>query len=343
MKYFWSIFAFIFCVSFCRYPKEQIFIPPENSDRDRLFDSEWLFFRGEVSDAEKPEWNDSSWRWIHLPHDWSIEDVPVSEDEEAVGPFSKKSPGKFNTGNFMGGTGWYRKHFRLDKKDESKCISLLFDGVFMNSEVRINGHYLGKKPNGYIPFYYDISDFLNVAGEDNVIAVKVVNTGDNSRWYTGSGIYRHVYLQVTDLLHIPHWGIYVTTPEVSTEKAQIKVVTRMDNSRKTQVTFTLKTQIISPDNKPVTEVSEDYTLPGNTGKENILNLWVDQPQRWSDQTPVLYTVRTELWESGRLIEQVNTPFGIRSIEFSPEKGFLLNGSVSSATYSSKGLGIITVN
>ena len=187
------------------------------------------FIKVNLTGAENPGFDDSNWRKIDLPHDWSIEDLPGQKDGEIVGPFDKKSIGLFYTGYTVGGTGWYRKSFMVDKADQDKKFSIYFDGVYMESDVWINGHHLGSHKHGYTPFYYYLNDYLNPAGEENTIAVLVKNTGENSRWYSGSGIYRHVWLRVTDALNIPVWGVFVTTPEVSEEKSKVQATVSVEN------------------------------------------------------------------------------------------------------------------
>ena len=205
---------------------------PDFSNRDQDFDSGWKFNRGDVSGAETASFDDTQWRVLDLPHDWSIEDLPATPGKKQIGPFSEDSPGKGATGHVVGGIGWYRKTFTLDKSSEGKKVQILFDGVYMNSEVWINGQSLGVHPYGYTPFYYDLTKFLKPSGEQNTLAVKVNNTGKNSRWYSGSGIYRHVNLIVTEMVHIPVWGISVTTPDVSKEKATVKFNIKIANEAK---------------------------------------------------------------------------------------------------------------
>ena len=301
------------------------FVPPNDNARERLFDSDWLFHRGVKEGAESPVCDDKGWRKLDLPHDWSIEDVPPSEDDQAVGPFSRKSPGTFNTGYFMAGTGWYRKHFKLSKKDAGKQASILFDGVFMNSEVWINGHYLGLHPNGYTPFYYDLTPHLRHAGADNVIAVKVVNKGDNSRWYTGSGIYRHVYLNLTKAIHVGQWGVYITTPNVSASEASVTVAVTVHNEEAQSATIRIKNVILSPAGQQVGTAESQAAIEAKSEAAVQQTATVKTPLLWSDKSPSLYKVRTEIWEDGRLMDRTETVFGIRSLEFSPENGFLLNG------------------
>ena len=301
------------------------FTAPENTMRDRLFDSDWLFYRGSVDQAEKVNFDDSKWRTLNLPHDWSIEDVPMNEDSAAVGPFSKKSSGTFNNGYFMTGEGWYRKYFKLSAEDMKKQVSILFDGIFMNSEVWINGHYLGLHPNGYTPFYYDLTTSLKPAGEDNVLAVKVSNKGDNSRWYTGSGIYRHVYLNVTNTIRVAQWGVYVTTPKVSESEASIVINISVQNKEEKPASVKIKNSIFSPEGKKVAENESEKLLDAKPNTTLEQSVKIHKPFLWFDKSPSMYSLKTEIWKDNQLIDQTETKFGIRSLEFNPEKGLLVNG------------------
>ncbi|HVF96707.1 MAG TPA: beta galactosidase jelly roll domain-containing protein, partial [Flavisolibacter sp.] len=177
------------------------------------FNKDWKFFLGDTSIAKEVSFNDKSWRVLNVPHDWSIE-----------GEFSKQDPTTFNQGALPAGTGWYRKSFTLPLTSREKQVYINFDGVYRNSEVWINGYYLGKRPYGYSSFRYDLTPHLRFGKEANVIAVRVDNSAQpSSRWYTGSGIYRKVWLELTSPVAIDHWGIFVTTPEVSRESAVVKI------------------------------------------------------------------------------------------------------------------------
>ncbi|MBP7887354.1 MAG: beta galactosidase jelly roll domain-containing protein, partial [Candidatus Marinimicrobia bacterium] len=166
------------------------------------FSQSWRFNLGDLSDAERPEYDDSNWRTLDLPHDWSIE-----------GEFSEEHPATPGGGALPGGIGWYRKTFTVSEGNKDKNVFIDFDGVYQNSEVWINGHSLGKRPYGYSSFRYELTPYLNYGDENNIIAVKVDNSQQpNSRWYSGSGIYRNVWLVVTDKVFVDHWGTFVTTP-----------------------------------------------------------------------------------------------------------------------------------
>ena len=300
------------------------FAPPLNTDRSRLFDQGWKFHKGETAGVEVPGFDDNLWRKVDLPHDWSIEDLPNQKTGEIVGPFDKNSTGTFYTGFVIGGTGWYRKSFKLDKADQNKKISVYFDGVYMESDVWLNGHHLGYHTNGYTPFYYQLNDFLNPEGKENVLAVHVKNIGENSRWYSGSGIYRHVWLRTTELLNIPVWGVFVTTPEVSETKAKVAASISVENNGSFPVEFIVNSTILSPEGKVVLSSKGKETLGKSETKKIEQHFEVLKPELWSVDVPSLYVLKTELIANGKIVDAEETSFGIRSISFSPETGFLLN-------------------
>ena len=295
------------------------------TNREQNFDDNWKFNLGDIKGADSVKFDDSKWRTLDLPHDWSIEDLPAGSGKKQIGPFSEDSPGKGSTGNVMGGIGWYRKTFTLDNSSKNKKVQICFDGVYRECNVWINGQHLGFHANGYTPFFLNMTPYLKPAGEKNIIAVWVNNPGKNSRWYSGSGIYRHVTLQVTDLVNIPVWGTFITTPEVSAEKAKVKVATTIHNITTEDVEINVLTQIYSPDGKVVGQ--SESTLKTISGKNNEAEqlIEVTTPARWSVDSPNLYKAVTEIKYNGKTVDQKSTTFGIRSIEFSVEKGFLLNG------------------
>ncbi|UCC74550.1 MAG: beta galactosidase jelly roll domain-containing protein, partial [Gemmatimonadota bacterium] len=197
-----------------------------------LMDYGWMFTRGEAAGAEEPSFDDSGWRSLDLPHDWSIE-----------GPYDENAPTGGRGGYLPTGIGWYRRAFTLPEGSSGRRVSIEFDGVYQMSDVWINGHHLGRRPYGYVSFYYDLTPHL-VEGE-NVVAVRVDNSRQpNSRWYSGSGIYRHVWLTVTNPLHIGHWGTYVTTPEVDAASALVAVRTRIVNDGSGERRGTLRSAIL---------------------------------------------------------------------------------------------------
>jgi beta-galactosidase len=220
------------------------FVPTEGRGEVAVsnFDDGWLFLRGDAAGAQASGFDASGWRKVDLPHDWSIEDLPTQavtsgvdaiwQDcncPETVGPFSRmKSEGATATGWVVGGVGWYRKSFAAPGLPQGGRAILLFDGVYRNAEVWVNGTKLGKHPYGYTAFYFDITESLHTAG-DNVLAVKVSNTGKNSRWYSGSGIDRHVYLMTSGRVSIPVWGVHVQSSDVSAAGATISIAVQLAN------------------------------------------------------------------------------------------------------------------
>jgi len=292
------------------------------------FDSSWLFTKDSVTNAEQPGFNDASWRKVDLPHDWSIEDLPNQAPDQIVGPFSKNSIGKAATGWTVGGTGWYRKKFVVEKNDPNKLVSIHFDGVYQDADVWLNGKHLGNHPYGYTPFYYDLTPFLKPSGQENSIAVRVRNEGKNSRWYAGSGIYRHVWLTVTNPVHVATWGVSVTTPEVSQNSATVKVNSILNNEQKSNSNISLVTTILDSGGKVVGSTQKNLQMvAGKTiTDEQILTL--SNPCLWSLESPQLYKAVTEIKKGTETIDRVETVFGVRSLKFDGTKGFLLNDKVT---------------
>ncbi|TYA71746.1 glycoside hydrolase family 2 TIM barrel-domain containing protein [Seonamhaeicola marinus] len=271
------------------------------------FNFNWKFIKGEHSSAETLSYNDTSWEDVRLPHDWSILAGYQKENTAASTGFSE------------GGIGWYRKEFQVPKTDEGKAIWIEFDGIYNNAAVWINGTKLGFRPNGYASFSYDLTEHLNY-GENNVVAVRVDHTAYvDSRWYTGSGIYRDVRLVKTSKVHIPQWGVRVTTPNVDKSRASVhfesKVVGANDNVE-------IETQILDGNGTQVAYGKTDVLAEGNKG---ILTLNVENPSLWGIQTPNLYTAIISIKHNGALVDKVTQEFGIRKFRFDSNKGFFLNG------------------
>lgn len=285
---------------------------------ETLFDDNWKFYKGDVPNGESQNIDEGNWRTVELPHDWSIEDL-ANQSDSVIGPFSIKSVGATSTGYTVGGTAWYRKHFSLNNTSGKK-LSIYFDGVYMNSDVWINGHHLGNHPYGYTPFYYDITPYLRSNGE-NLIAVRVENEGKNSRWYSGSGIYRHVWLISTNANHIAPWGVYITTPSVSETAATVNIETAVVQEEKSSQPLKLRSQIFDIKNKLIAS-KESTVVSGNTVNQTLT---VSRPSLWSPSSPSLYHAITQIVQGGKIIDHVTTSFGIRSISITATKGFLLNG------------------
>jgi beta-galactosidase len=290
-------------------------ISPSNSRTIQLFTADWKFHSGDAPEAQNPGFDDAKWRTLNLPHDWSIE-----------GPFSKDNPATAGGGALPGGLGWYRKSFTLPASDSSKLVSIEFDGVYRNSEVWINGHYLGKRPYGYSSFQYQLTPFLKYGEERNVIAVKVDNSRQpNSRWYSGSGIYRNVRLVSTNKVRVDHWGTCVTTADVSEKSAMVTLTTKIVNATGMDQPILVKSAIIDEHGAKVTDATVESSASGRSGCEVIQELQVTDPALWSVETPRLYKAVTTVTLSGKECDTYETTFGIRTFAFDREKGFTLNG------------------
>ena len=289
-------------------------------NRSVLFDGDWHFLKDSTVNASGDSFDDSKWRVLDLPHDWSIEDLPDPSDA-VIGPFSKKSIGTTGTGYTVGGIGWYRKHFTLNNI-AGKKVSIYFDGVYMNSDVWINGHHLGNHPYGYTPFYYDLTPYINKKGQ-NVLAVRACNQGKNSRWYSGSGIYRHVWLTITNPVHVEQWGVYITTPEVSQNAATLAIRTSVIHNGQNMQLFKLRTKILDAKSNVVATAANSLSVSadGQTNQKIALT----HPHLWSPGSPYLYRAVTDVLQGGKIIDHVVTNFGVRSISITAKKGFLLNG------------------
>ncbi len=297
---------------------------PENNSGIVSFDEDWKFIKDNPSGAENPAFDDSNWRKLDIPHDWSIEDLPGQNGESIIGPFDKAAVDKMSSGYLVGGIGWYRKSFTVKEKD--KIVYLQFDGVYMNSDVWVNGKHLGFHPNGYTPFHYDITSSLNPAGQPNVVAVRVRNEGLNSRWYSGSGITRHVWLAVLSPVHINvSGGIYVTTPVVSDNSAEVKIVTALANSGSKDENVILQTQLFDPSGKQVGISKSNTSFKPGQNTEVSQNIKIDSPALWSIETPNLYQAKVSVLINNKAVDNRSTSFGIRSIKIDAQTGLTING------------------
>jgi beta-galactosidase len=284
------------------------------SNRLRSFDAGWRFTRDSVVNAEQSSFDDSKWRILDLPHDWSIE-----------GAVSPKNPTGGGGGYFPGGIGWYRKTFDIPNKWKGKKVSIYFEGVYMNSEVFINGKSLGIYPYGYSSFSYDLSPYLNF-DKPNVIAVRVDNSQQvNSRWYSGSGIYRHVRLIVTNEVHVGRWGVAVETPYVSSLKATAKIKTVIKNETDSPQSIVISTWLGDVNAKDAGNDRIKVELAANSEKEVAQTIVVHNPSLWTPETPRLYEAHIKLLQNKNVLDETKTNFGIRSIKFTVDKGFQLNG------------------
>ncbi len=288
-----------------------------NDSRNTInFDRDWKFNLGDVTNAQDPAFNDSGWRTLDLPHDWSIE-----------GKFSKDNPAGPGGGALPGGIGWYRKTFAIQDDLGKRQVYIDFDGIYRNSEVWINGHSLGMRPYGYSSFEYDLTPYLKPNGQDNIVAVRVDNSKQpNSRWYSGSGIYRNVWLVTTDKVHVDHWGTYVRTPEVSNTTSKVAITVTVKNSSGISANVMIKNSILDKDGKEVSVSQTDgVTVDAGESKPISFTNSVDNPHLWSTDDPYLYNVHTIVEQNGKQVDDYNTSFGIRYFYFDAEKGFSLDG------------------
>ncbi|RYG40645.1 MAG: glycoside hydrolase family 2 protein, partial [Chitinophagaceae bacterium] len=279
------------------------------------FNKGWRFFLGDTTIAKEPAFSDAKWRSLDLPHDWSIE-----------GEFSEKHNTTFNQGALPAGIGWYRKTFKLPQTTINQKIYINFDGVYRNSEVWVNGHYIDKRPNGYISFRYDITPHVKSGKEKNTIAVRVDNSlQPSSRWYTGSGIYRKVWLEITNHLAVDHWGVFVTTPQVDEKSAVVRIQYEIRNTTVTRQRVKMIHEIFDGAGRLVESVkpSEEVLITNPTAK-GVAEVEITNPELWSVEKPYLYSVVTKIFQRGKLVDSYKTAFGIRTFRFDPLKGFFLN-------------------
>ena len=276
------------------------------------WDAGWLFSRSDSALSMVPRFDDSKWRSVSVPHDWSTEE-PLRVE--------------YGSGNgyAAGGIAWYRKHFSLDSAQKDRVVTVEFDGIYNHAQVWINGQFVGGRPYGYSSFQLDLTRYVDV-GRDNVIAVRVDHSRyADSRFYTGSGIFRHVRLSLTNRLHIGEAGTFVTTPTITDEAATVKVATDVVNASAEPREIQLRAEILAADGRVVASRSATQTVPAGQTQTIAQALELSHPSRWSLETPVLYTLRNTVSAGGRDLDQTETSFGIRTIEFDADRGFLLNG------------------
>jgi len=277
------------------------------------FNSGWLFCLGDDPSAARYDYDDTGWRRLNLPHDWAIE-----------GEFSKDNPSGTGGGALPGGIAWYRKSFVVKESDKGKRLNIDFDGAYMNSSVYINGHLLGTRPYGYISFGYDLTPYVKW-GKKNVIAVRVDNAEQpNSRWYSGCGIYRNVWLTKLNPVHIARWGTYVTASEVTKNSASLNIRTKIQNESEVNAPVKLTSELINADGVVIANHSTSQHIIKGKEVEVSQQFVVKNPQLWSVDHPYLYTIRTKVIKGGVAIDNYDTPTGIRSFRFDARKGFILN-------------------
>jgi beta-galactosidase len=284
-----------------------------SGERRISLDDNWRFHKGDAQGAQEPGFDDSQWRVLQLPHDWAIE----GPFDPALNPHTGALP--------ISGIGWYRRSFVLPESSRGRYFSVAFDGAMSNAEVWLNGHELGRRPYGYSSFAFDLTPYLTF-GESNVLAVCLSPEEHSSRWYPGAGIYRNVWLDVTGPLHVAEWGTYVTTPEVSDLKATVSVKTEVKNVLDRESQIALRTSVLDESGNRVAEViSQPTPIFAATMLTIPVVVAVPHPHLWDMDHPYLYTLVSEVLEHGRTVDTYSTSFGIRTIAFDRQKGFLLNG------------------
>ncbi len=287
---------------------------PSRPGRTRLsLDRGWRFHLGDLPGAEKPAFDDSSWRLLDLPHDWSIE-----------GKIDHRNPTGWRGGFYPAGIGWYRKVFSRDPAWRGKEVRVEFDGVFMLSRVWINGRFLGKHPYGYTGFSFDLTPFLHPGR--NVLAVRVDDSRvPNTRWYPGCGIYRHTWLEVTGRVHLEKKELFVSTADLTRDEALLRVRAGAGNRGKRARRPVLSIRVLDPRGRPAGRaLSPLLLLPGGRHTASC-RIRVPRPRPWSPSSPSLYSLETRLEEDGKVLDEIVTPFGIRTVRIDPAKGFFLNG------------------
>jgi beta-galactosidase len=298
-------FVFLFTTSIVSAQSARTIIP---------FDRDWKFYKGDITGGEKLSLNEASWRSVDIPHDWSIE-----------GPYDRNNPTSSGGGYLPAGIGWYRKTFPAFPRYVRKKVFIEFDGIMANSDVWINGHHLGKRPNGYVSFEYELTPYLVHKGK-NILAVRADNSiQPASRWYTGAGIYRHARMIVVDPVYIDQWGSFVTTSNVSQAGANVSIQTSVVNGSRAAANISLHVLFLSPDGKEAGSVESSKKIA--SGKNEIVHsgTLIKNPLLWDPDHPQLYKAVTTISINNKVVDEVTVPFGIRDAHFEAATGFWLNG------------------
>jgi beta-galactosidase/beta-glucuronidase len=274
--------------------------------------AQWQFKPGDEPGAEAPGFDDAQWRTLNLPHDWSVEGT-LSPSLAAC------------TGFLPGGVGWYRKKLTVPNDRKGRKVYLYFEGVYNRSEVFLNGHSLGRRPNGYVSFAYDATPYVRF-GEENTVAVRVDHSRSaDSRWYTGSGIYRDVWLVVAHPVHIAQWGVYFRTQSADRNRASLSVETEIENGLDEKTSLTVVQQLFDPEGKEVAKSVCKADVAARSNGKTVQEFTLRRPHLWSVDDPFLYRLKTSIVQNDRTVDEAVHPAGIRTMRFDPDKGFFLNG------------------
>jgi beta-galactosidase len=312
-----TLIAILLIISSC---SKQEFLSQRNLD----FNQQWRFIEDSVVGAHNSDFDDSQWRLLDLPHDWSVEDFIVQDDDH-IGPFVKNLPMGHDVGYLRGGTGWYRKDFVVGEENAGKEVILHFDGVMGEMNLWVNDKKVGINVYGYTPFYFNITDFLNAPGQKNTIAIEVFKPTEDSRWFTGAGIYRSVEISYLNPVHISVWGVGIKTAMTDAATASMEMALKIENSGDTQRLVVVNTVITGPDGETFQIESEVIRVISKEVKNIVLHTTINDPVTWDTDHPELYSVEVSLSENDRVIDALVQDFGIRTIAYSAEAGFALNG------------------
>ncbi len=274
--------------------------------------NDWKFILQDIEGGKKSSLDDSKWKPVTLPHDWSVR--------------SQLSPNLASASGYLpGGIGWYRKDIQIPDDKKGEKIYLYFEGIYNRSEVFINGHSLGKRPNGYISFMYEATPYIKW-GEKNTIAVRVDHSRQaDSRWYTGSGIYRNAWIIYANPVHIAQWGVFAHPENVTTKKADLTIEIEIENGTSANVDLTIVNELVSPEGNVAAKNSLKTSIGGTQSKKHLTKLTVKNPELWTEEDPRLYTLKTSVVKDGETIDKTITKTGFRNLEFDADKGFALNG------------------
>ncbi|MBQ6746975.1 MAG: DUF4982 domain-containing protein [Bacteroidaceae bacterium] len=302
-------------------------MPDVEPVREILINDGWRFAPTELAGAEMMDYDDTTWKPVDLPHDFSLIPLPGGDNDEQIGPFSKQSPGRNATGHVMGGTGWYRKIIKTDKSFEGKLVKINFDGTYNETKVWVNGIMVGNHVNGYTPYYYDITDALNPVGEDNIIAVRCRNNGRNAHWYSGAGIYRDVKLEMFDPIHVDPWGAFVTLAYLDAYETKVDVEARVVNETNEDETVSVQVVIRSQKGRNVGNAHQEIEVRANSWVKVTQMMHVSRAVIWSLENPYLYTAEITIKKGDKVLDEYKQKFGVRKIEVSADKGFRMNGEM----------------
>ena len=297
--------------------------------KEYLLEKNWKFIRTDEPDQKNAGFDDSKWQTVTVPHDWAIygpfsalndqQKVAITQDGQKE---AMEHAGRTGGLPFVG-VGWYRNTGNLPAYEAGKRVTLVFDGAMANSQVFINGKKVGEWPYGYNTFHFDVTDFLNKDNTPNTLAVRLENRTEQSRWYPGAGLYRNVHVIITDDVHIPVWGTYVTTPVVRPDFAKVNIRTKVEGNNTPNAKYRLSTLILNPAGVVVAKTETQLTkYDENEFRQDLV---VENPQLWSTSSPTLYKAVSRLYADSKLVDEYATTFGIRTIEVRPNDGFYLNG------------------